>query len=104
MVQLKGRQAMEDTITTTAPPVGDRPRLVHSIGLVLGRVLRRELTDVQESTRLMEDLNLDSTSVLELLLELEDELAIEIDVEGIERSDFATVGTVADLVTRQAGG
>jgi acyl carrier protein len=88
--------------SATAIVSDDRARLVQSIGLVLGRVLRTELTDVGEGTRLMEDLNLDSTSVLELLLELEEELQIEIDVEDLDRTDFETVGTVADLVARQA--
>jgi acyl carrier protein len=91
---------MDDT--TVAAPTADRQRLIGSIGAALGRVLRRDLASVSEDTRLMEDLNLDSTNVLELLLELEDELDIQIDVEYIERFDFTTVGTVADLVTRQS--
>lgn len=49
----------------------------------------------------MVDLGLDSTSVLELLMALEGELGISFDVELLERSDFSTVGTLADLVTRQ---
>ena len=85
---------MENTIT--------REQLTGSIGSVLGRVLKTELPDLTENVRLMEDLNLDSTSVLELLLEIEDELGVQIDVEGIEQRDFATLGTLADLVTRQA--
>jgi acyl carrier protein len=79
-----------------------RDALTGSIGTVLGRVLKTELPPLTEDVRLMEDLNLDSTSVLELLLEIEDELGVQIDVEGIEQKDFATVGTLADLVTRQA--
>jgi acyl carrier protein len=90
---------MEDT--TIAATI-DRERLASSIAVALGRVLKRELPDLSEQTRLGEDLNLDSTSVLELLLEIEDELGIQIDVEGIEQSDFETVGTVADLVGRQS--
>jgi acyl carrier protein len=79
-----------------------RAALTGSIGAVLERVLRTELPPLTEDVRLMEDLNLDSTSVLELLLEIEDELGVQIDVEGIEQKDFATVGTLADLVSRQA--
>jgi acyl carrier protein len=79
----------------------EREQLTGSIGTVLGRVLKTDLPDLTEQVRLMEDLNLDSTSVLELLLEIEDELGIQIDVEGIEQKDFATLGSLADLVTRQ---
>jgi acyl carrier protein len=79
-----------------------RQGLTDSIGTVLGRVLKHDLPELSEDTRLMEDLNLDSTSVLELLLEIEDELGIQIDVEGIEQRDFATVGALADLISRQS--
>jgi len=79
-----------------------RQGLTESIGTVLGRVLKHDLPELTEQTRLMEDLNLDSTSVLELLLEIEDEMGIQIDVEGIEQRDFATVGALADLITRQS--
>lgn len=78
-----------------------RNELTGSIGTVLRRVLRADLPPLTDDVRLMEDLNLDSTSVLELLLEIEEELDIQIDVEGIAQEDFATLGTLVDLVTRQ---
>jgi acyl carrier protein len=93
---------MEDTTVTVTATPDARRKLVDSIAVVLSRVLKQDLTDLSEQVRLMEDLNLDSTSVLEMLLEIEDELGIQIDVEGIEQRDFATVGALADLVTRQS--
>jgi diaminopimelate decarboxylase len=102
-----GRNAMpESTVQSSdaiqASDAMPREALLGSVAVVLGRVLKQDLPELTEEVRLMEDLNLDSTSVLELLLELEDELDIQIDVEGIEQADFATVGALADLVSRQS--
>jgi acyl carrier protein len=80
----------------------DRGHLVAAIGTALSRVLRRDWPELTEQTRLMADLGLDSTNVLELLMELEDELGIAIDAELLEPRDFDNVGTVANLVARHA--
>jgi acyl carrier protein len=84
---------MTDTIT-------ERGQLLAAIGTALERVLRRQWPSLREDTRLMADLGLDSTNVLELLMELEDELGVTIDAELLQARDFDTVGTLADLVTR----
>lgn len=75
-----------------------RERVVDTIRTVVPRITRQELVSVTEDTRLMEDLNLSSSSTLELMLELEDGLDIQINVEDIDRDDFRTVGTLADFV------
>jgi acyl carrier protein len=75
-----------------------RERVVDTIRTVVPRITRQELPSVTEETRLMEDLNLSSSSTLELMLELEDGLDIQINVEDIDRDDFRTVGTLADFV------
>ncbi|GAA4473254.1 phosphopantetheine-binding protein [Phytohabitans houttuyneae] len=77
-----------------------RPRVVDSIRMLLPRVLRKEMPEPTEQSRLMEDLGMSSSSTLELMLELEEDLALQIDVEDIDREDFATVGTLADFVVR----
>ncbi|MFC0530800.1 phosphopantetheine-binding protein [Phytohabitans kaempferiae] len=77
-----------------------RPQVVQSIRTLLPRVLRKEMPDPTEQSRLMEDLGMSSSSTLELMLELEEDLALQIDVEDIDRDDFATVGTLADFVVR----
>ncbi|GAA4687113.1 phosphopantetheine-binding protein [Phytohabitans rumicis] len=77
-----------------------RPQVVSTIQALLPRVLRREMPDASEQTRLMEDLGMSSSSSLELMLELEDSLEIQIDVEDIDREDFATIGTLADFVVK----
>jgi acyl carrier protein len=72
--------------------------LVGSICALLPRVLRRDMPHVTRDTTLMEDLAMSSTTGLELMLELEEELEIEISVEDLDRTHFATVGTLADYV------
>ena len=79
-----------------------RRRVLASMTTVLPHVLRGEQPDVGEGTRLMEDLGLTSTSTLELMLELEEDLQIQIDVEDIEPSDLASVGTLADFIASHA--
>ncbi len=74
----------------------DRETALTVIGTCLSEVLERELPDLTEDTRLFDDLHLDSTSVLELLMALEDTLGIEIDPENLDMADFVTVGTLTD--------
>jgi acyl carrier protein len=86
-----------DAGTTTAE-AHTAARLVDTICELLPRVLRREMPAVSRDTTLMEDLAMSSTTGLELMLELEEHLEIEISVEDLDRSDFATVGSLADYV------
>jgi acyl carrier protein len=65
---------------------------------VLSRVLGSELVGVTPQTRLLEDLSIDSVSVLEAMLAIEDELDVQFDPEDVQPRNFATVGTLADLV------
>jgi acyl carrier protein len=75
-----------------------RERVVDTITAVVPRITRQQLPTVTEDTRLMEDLNLSSSTTLELMLELEESLDIQVNVEDIDRDDFRTVGTLADFV------
>jgi acyl carrier protein len=75
-----------------------RKRVVDSMDVLLPRVLRKDVAVAGEDTRLMEDLGLSSSSTLELLLELEEELQIQITVEDVDREDFASVGTLATFI------
>ncbi len=86
------------TVGSPATDPGLRGRVVAATAALLPRVLRREVAPVGEDTRLMEDLGLTSASTLELLLELEEALGVEINVEDVEREDFATVGSLADYI------
>jgi acyl carrier protein len=77
----------------------DHAKIVAAIEQALSEVLEREVSGMALETRLFEDLHLDSTSVLELLMALEDAVGIEVDPESLEMSDFKTIGTLADYVS-----
>ncbi|MFJ8953501.1 phosphopantetheine-binding protein [Streptomyces sp. NPDC102381] len=81
-----------------------RTDVITAIESALTEVLEREVTGTEQSTRLFEDLHLDSTSVLELLMSLEDSTGIEVDPEEIDADDFQTVGTLTDFVLTATGG
>lgn len=75
-----------------------RERLVDGIRDLLPRVLKREVDAVTPDTALLDALGLTSTTGLELVLELEEQLDLEISVEELGREDFGTVGSLADYV------
>jgi acyl carrier protein len=60
----------------------------------LAEVLHKELPELTPSTRLFSDLALDSTSVIELLMELEDTLGLQIDPDELTPDVFETVGSL----------
>jgi acyl carrier protein len=91
----------EETVTPELDTVL-RQRVVESIGMVLPRLLEREIPAVAESMLLMEELGMRSTAMLELLVELEESLHIQIDVEDIDRDDMNSVGDLADFVASHA--
>ncbi|WP_432560188.1 acyl carrier protein [Granulicoccus sp. GXG6511] len=64
----------------------------------LQTTLDRDLGEVTEDTALFTTLGLDSTGVLDLLMNLEDELGISLEAEELEMSDFATVGSLVRYV------
>jgi acyl carrier protein len=64
----------------------------------LETTLDAPLDDVSADTSLFNALGLDSTGVLDLLLNLEDELGVEIDTETLDLADFATVGSLVTYV------
>jgi acyl carrier protein len=76
----------------TADPVQD------AIARALSRVLGRDLPGITAQTRLFEDLNLDSTSVLELLMAIEEDLEVEFDPDGLRQDHFASVGSLSDYI------
>lgn len=82
----------------------NRDKTIEAVKVALAEVLERELPAIDENTRLFEDLHLDSTSVLELLMALEDSVGIEVDPEGLQPEHFKTIGSLADYALELAGG
>jgi acyl carrier protein len=79
----------------------DRMKLVAAVETALSEVLEREVSGLTENTRLFEDMHLDSTSVLELLMALEDIADISVDPETLDMDDFRSVGTLASYMAAQ---
>ncbi|MFE5729540.1 acyl carrier protein [Streptomyces sp. NPDC056528] len=76
----------------------DRAQILKHLQEALADVLNKDIPDLAEEMRLFEDLALDSTSVIELLMALEDTVGLEIDPDELEPDVFATVGSLADYV------
>lgn len=78
--------------------------LLEEIKGALAEVLNTEAReDIQLSTSLFDELYLDSTSVLELLMTLEDRIeGLEIDPDDLEPDVFDTVGSLAAYIEKQA--
>ena len=76
----------------------NRSETVDHIRIALSSVLGREIPDLTESSRLFEDLALDSTSVIELLMSLEDTIDLQIDPDDLEPDVFRTVGSLTDYI------
>jgi acyl carrier protein len=79
-------------------PAGLDTAVIHS----LAQMLNQDPVAITTSTRFFEDLSFDSTSVLELLMQLETDLGIEFDVETLEPADFDTVGALIAYVAKQS--
>ncbi|MEE1838763.1 acyl carrier protein [Streptomyces sp. NPDC088190] len=80
----------------------NREQIVEDIRTALSTVLNREIEQLPENVRLVEDLSLDSTSVIELLMTLEDAIGLELDVEDLQPEVFQTVASLADYLAAGA--
>ncbi len=77
----------------------ERGDVIAGIERALADVLQRDLPALAEDVRLFDDLNMDSTTALELLMTLEEAIGVEIDAENLSMDDFQTIGTLADYLT-----
>jgi acyl carrier protein len=78
--------------------VTDHPDTYAHVVKALEATLGIPLADVSADTSLFNTLGLDSTGVLDLLMNLEDELGVEIEADTLELTDFATVGSLVSYV------
>ncbi|MEV0121283.1 phosphopantetheine-binding protein [Streptomyces sp. NPDC050703] len=76
---------------------------VDAVRSALGEVLNKDLSDAAESVRLFDELGLDSSSALELLITIEEILGVQFDAEELEMTHFETVGSLAAFVSAEAG-
>ena len=78
---------MTDHITaepTAALTAEKRAAYLAAVREALAQVLNRDASDVTEEARLFDDLGLDSSSALEMLIVIEDELDMQFEVEGLD--------------------
>jgi acyl carrier protein len=79
----------------------ERDSVISAIESALTEVLEREVSGLTEDVRLFEDLHLDSTSILEMLMALEDAVDISVDPEDLDMDDFKSVGSLTEYVLSQ---
>ncbi|MFJ7913026.1 phosphopantetheine-binding protein [Kitasatospora sp. NPDC096204] len=89
---------MSEAAAQTATDPELRERVLHGIGELLPRVLKRELPEIPQDACLFDDLGLTSAGTIELILELEESLDIQVDVEQITEDDLRSVARLADYV------
>ncbi|MPY58071.1 acyl carrier protein [Streptomyces spongiae] len=77
-------------------------RAVATIADSLAKAMQVDAATITENSRLFDELGLDSTTVLGLLMTIEEELGLEFDTDDLEQHHFETVGTLAALVREQA--
>ncbi|GAA3283566.1 MULTISPECIES: acyl carrier protein [Dactylosporangium] len=81
----------------------DRDQVVATIVELLPQVIAADTGAVTEDAKLFDELGLDSTGVLDLMLKIEEELDVEFDTENLQLGHFESVRTLADFVIAEAG-
>lgn len=76
----------------------DYDEIVAHLHISLSVVLDRELPEFSPETRLLEDLEIDSLTFVELFMSLEDTLGLDVDAESIEPEIFQSAGTLASYI------
>ncbi|SIB66178.1 acyl carrier protein [Mycobacteroides abscessus subsp. abscessus] len=76
---------------------------IHKITEIFSRHIDVEQTKINLEDSLYEDLGLDSTSLIDVLLELEKELEIELDFEEMEPKDLENLKSLIFYLERLNG-
>ncbi len=76
----------------------NRSEITEQVRAALAAVLNKEMGDIDEDTRLFEDLAMDSTSVIELLMALEDTTDLVIDPDELDPTVFKTLRSLTEYV------
>jgi acyl carrier protein len=75
--------------------------MVRATEIALSEILGHNTESMTEDSRLFEDLHMDSTTGMELLMAMEERVGLIIDPEELDMDDFKTVGTFAAYAMRQ---
>lgn len=82
----------------------ERERVIAAITGALEETLGAPQEGITEETSLFNEIGLDSTGVLDVLMGVEASLGVEIDSEDLEMKDFSNVGTLADFLQKDTEG
>jgi acyl carrier protein len=75
----------------------DRTTVLNALEQALTEVLERPVTGLDGQVKFFDDLHLDSTTMLEMLMALEDSIGLEVDPEELDADDFVSVDTFTDF-------
>ncbi|MEV7215160.1 acyl carrier protein [Kitasatospora cineracea] len=92
---------MSETTLPAGAPTADpevRERIRRGIEEVLPRILGVELADIPANACFFDDYGLTSSGIVELVLDIEETLAIQVDVEHLVIDDIRTVDSLTDYV------
>ncbi|MEV7120418.1 MULTISPECIES: acyl carrier protein [Kitasatospora] len=91
---------MSDSALPTTESVDPevRGRIRRGIEDVLPRVLGVELADIPANACFFDDYGLTSSGIVELVLDIEETLAIQVDVEHLGIDDIRTIDSLTDYV------
>ncbi|KIF72782.1 acyl carrier protein [Streptomyces sp. 150FB] len=81
----------------------DRQHVVTALENALTDVLERPVAGLTGDVKLFADLHLDSTTMLEMLMFLEDSISLVVDPEELDADDFVSVDTFTDFVLATQG-
>ncbi|MGW7056346.1 acyl carrier protein [Streptomyces sp. NPDC054888] len=76
----------------------NRQHVVAALETALTDVLERPVTGLTGDVKLFDDLHLDSTTMLEMLMALEDSIGLVVDPEELDADDFVSVDTFTNFV------
>ncbi|MFJ9607752.1 acyl carrier protein [Kitasatospora sp. NPDC101176] len=77
-------------------------KYVDAVRKGLSEVLNKDVSGAAESVRLFDELGLDSSSALELLITIEEILDVQFDADELDMTHFETVGSLAGFVAAEA--
>ena len=76
----------------------NREEIVGVIARCVDEVMSGRIPAITEDSRLVEDIDMDSLSTLELLMAIEERLGVSFDPDSVNMAAFPTVGSLADFV------
>lgn len=96
-------QSYAVTIRSEVHVVPTRPEIIDRLHRIVEPYVDDEeaLASVDEDTNLLDDLNIDSMNLVDIILDVEEEFGIEIDDDAAEQ--MTTVGSAVDVIASRLG-